>query len=442
MTATHAHVAPDHEASTVPRMPVGLPHEIAADHVDTEVRARFLTPDDADWTNDGAATWTSGHVSGLTYSHTSGSDQLVLHNRGAHDLGVLSTPELPGTDGTVFTHLPGGTSVDLPVAESHILQTARVGDRPVLVGQIVAGRDPESAEPLFMLDGPAPDEVDWAVLDPDDVYWKPGDVDFGAPTAPQFVFADPFAHGVHHTRIDGEVALHNHGDSEVAVLTVGADGPLDLVVARPGESVPIPPGDAVCYVQAPRTDCSPTLLGVMWLRSGELMPSVLPIPSRRDHLDYHYLTPWSADWDCGYPQQIHLDAEASGVTYQYRTGADRMTIRNTGDEPIAVIYNRAGERVVAEVAAGTRMTFPVCADADTGQVFSVVGERVDSRPGRSASFASSGAVIPGTSGTPGTATNFGSVVIMLGTVVYSAVPKKNLYLAWSDRRRWLRRAAG
>ncbi|AZG45725.1 hypothetical protein [Gordonia insulae] len=439
MTTTHAQVASDHDAVIMHSVPVGTSHERAA-HVDEHVRARFLTPDDADWTNDGAATWTAGHISGLTYSHLAGSDHLVLHNRGSRDLGVLSTPELPGTDGTEFTHLPAGSSMDLPAAEFHILQAERSEGRPVLVGQIVEGRDPQTDEPQFMLDGPGPGEVDWSDRDPDDLFWKPGDIDFGVPVAPSFVFADPMAHGVHHTRIDGEVAVHNRGDGPIAVLTVGADGPLDLVVADPGESVPVPPGDAVCYVQAPRTDDSPTLLGVMWFSAGESMPTVLPVPTRRDHLDHHYLTPWSADWDCGYPDQIHLDAEAAGVTYQYRAGAETMTIRNTGDDAIAVLYNREHERAVAEVAPHSRMTFPVCADADTGQVFSVVGERVDSLPGRSATFSTSGAVIPGTSGKPGTATNYGSVVIMLGTVVYSAIPKKNLYLAWSDRRRWLRKS--
>lgn len=442
MTTTHAHVVSADDSLLAAPAPVrelpSIDRHLSGGRADDRIRGRFLTPDDVDWTNDGAATWMPGHVTGVTYSHSAGSRRVILHNRGHRDLGVLSTPELPGTDGTRFTHVPLGDSVELPAAEFHILQTERVGGRPVCVGQISAATDPYGDEPRFVLDGPGPDEVRWADRDPKGLFWKPGDVDFGVPTSPSFVFADPMAAGVHHTRVDGEVAIHNRGAGPVGVLTVGASGPLDLVIARPGESVPVPPGDSVCYVQAPRTDGSPTLLGVMWFAGGELMPSVLPVPGRREYLDHHFLTPWSADWDCGYPQQIHLDAEASGVTYQYRTGAETMTIRNTGDESVAVLFNRGEERAVAEIGPRTAMTFPVRADADTGQVFSVVGERVDSRPGRSASFATSGAVIPGTSGKPGTATNYGSVVIMLGTVVYSAIPKKNLYLAWSDRR-WLRR---
>ncbi|MDY6810187.1 MAG: hypothetical protein SW127_14395, partial [Actinomycetota bacterium] len=320
-----------------------------------------------------------------------------------------------------------------PAPDSHVLQTARIDGRPVLVGQILEGRDAHTGEPQMLLDGPNPGEVDWDQRDPDARFWRPGDVDFGVPTSPSFVFLDPLEHGVHHTRIDSEVTIHNRSDGPVAVLTVGAEGPLDLVVAESGESVPVPPGDQVCYVQAPRTDGSPTILGVMWFAGGQLMPSSLPIPDRRDHLDRHYLTPWSADWDCGYPQQNHLDAEADGVTYQYRAGAEALTIRNTGEESIAVIYNLGSDRAVAEIAPRGKRTFPVRSDADTGQVFSVVGVRRGGTPGRAASVDSAGGLVPGTSGRPGTPTNYGSVVVMLGTVVYSAIPKKNLYLAWSDR---------
>ncbi|GAB88425.1 hypothetical protein GORHZ_021_00020 [Gordonia rhizosphera NBRC 16068] len=410
-------------------------HLDSAASIDHRIAERFLTPDDAEWTNDGATGWLPGHVSGLSYSLAPGSGRLVLHNRGARDLGVLSTPHLPGTDDTAFTHVPTGGSADLPDAEFHILQTARRDGRPVLVGQITVA---DGAEPQFVLDGPVPGEVDWGSLDPQGEFWKPGDVDFGTPGGPSFVFADPMAHGVHQTRVDGEIAIHNRGDERIAVLTLAADGPRDLVIAEPGESVPLAPGDAVSYIQAARTDSCPTILGVLWFVGGEQKPTPLPVPSRRDHLDHHYLTPWSADWDSGYSDQIHLDAEVSGVTYQYRAGADTVTIRNTGDDPIAVVYTRDDERVVAEIGPRTRRTLPVRADASTGQVFSVVGRRVDSEPGRAAVY-SAGRLIPGTSGKPGTATNYGSVVIMLGVVVYSAIPKKNLYLAWSDRRRRLRR---
>ncbi|MFW0785540.1 hypothetical protein AAFP35_13575 [Gordonia sp. CPCC 206044] len=437
MTVTHARPASDDDTSNLPRMPLALTHREIDDPVDHGVRERFLTADDPEWTNDGAADWLSGHVSGLTYSRTPGSGHLVLHNRGARDLAVLST-KTRDTEDAEFTHVPAGGDVDLPDADFHIVQSERIGHRPVLVGQIVDDA-PDHGEPRFLLDGPCAGEIDWTTVDPDDRFWTPGDVDFGTESGPSFVFVDPLSRGVHHTVVDGEVAIHNRGDEEIAVLTVGADGPLDFVVAGPGESVPIAPGDSVCYVQARRTDSCPTLLGVMWFASGRSMPSAVPIPSRRTYLDHNYLTPWSADWDCGYPEQIHLDAEEAGVTYQYRAGAQTLTIRNTGDEPIAVLYNGTADRAVAEVAPRGRMAFPVRADAPTGQVFSIVGRRVDSVPGHAATVDSSGSLDPGTIGTPGTATNFGSVVIMLGTVVYSAVPKKNLYLAWSDRRRWRRR---
>ncbi|MCX2963469.1 hypothetical protein ACIGKQ_02980 [Gordonia sp. NPDC062954] len=431
MTTTHAHVV------SVLDEPIAQgPRASAAEldgRVDEHVRARFLTPDDADWTNDGAANWVAGHVSGLAYSHAPGADHLVLHNRGDSELGVLSVPERPGTSDNVFTHLPAGSSVALPSADSHVLQSARIDRRPVLVGQILEGRDAHTGEPQMILDGPEVGEVDWDQRDPDGIFWRPGDVDFGVPTSPSFVFVDPLTHGVHHTRIDSEVTIHNRSDGPVAVLTVGADGPLDLLVAEPGESVPVPPGDQVCYVQAPRTDGSPTILGVMWLAGGVLMPSALPVPDRRDHLARNFLTPWSADWECGYNQQDHLDAEADGVTYQYRTGAETLTIRNTGDESIAVIYNLGSDRAVAEIAPRGRRVFPVRSDADTGQVFSVVGTRRGGTAGRAASVDSAGGFVPGASGRPGTPTNYGSVVVMLGTVVYSAIPKKNLYLAWSDR---------
>ncbi|MGV9713911.1 hypothetical protein ACWDTI_25000 [Gordonia sp. NPDC003424] len=438
---TQAHATAAHGTTITPHIPrwTGAVAEIVAVPVDDDVRARFLTPDDHDWTNDGAATWIAGHVCGLTYSTAPITGRLVLHNRGARDLAVLSTPHLPGTVGTVLNYLPAGDSVELPTAESHILQAERVGGRPVLVGQIIVG-DGMHDEPQFLIDGPGMGEIDWETIDSEGHYWTPRDPDFGSPRSPAFRFDDPLAHGVHHARVAGSVVVHNHGGGPVAMVSVGSDGPLDFVVAEPGESIPVPPGDAVHYLQVPRRDGDPTLVGVLWSRGGQLMPSSLPVPGRRQYLDSRYLTPWSTDWDCGYPQQIHLDPELAGVTFQYRTGADSMTIRNSGSEPVAVVYQIGTDREVAEIVPHSRVTLPVRADADTGQVFSLVGRRVDGHPAQGPGISSSGAVIPGRPAVLGTATNYGSVVVMLGTVVYSAIPRKNLYLAWSNRRQWLRRA--
>ncbi|MFW0796635.1 hypothetical protein AAFP30_22715 [Gordonia sp. CPCC 205515] len=433
---THAHAATAHDSMLTPVVPrwTGPTIDSAAEPLDAQILARFLSPDDHDWTNDGAATWIAGHVSGLTYSIDGPTKRLVLHNRGAADLAVLSTPRMTGTDGSVFTYLPTATSVMLPTAQSHILQSERRDGRPVLVGQILDGDLPQ-----FLLDGPDVGDLDWDDIDSDGVYWTPGDHDFGSRIAPEFRFVDPLTHGVHYSHVAGETVIHNHGDSPIAMATVTAAGPADFLIAEPGESIPVPAGDAVHYLQLPRTDGDPTLLGVLWCAGGEVMPSALPVPSRRDYLDNRYLTPWSVDWDCGYAQQVHLDPELAGVTYQYRTGADTMTIRNSGYEPIAVVYQRGAEHQVEEIAPYSRVTLPVCASADTGQVYSLVGRRVDGQPGRGAGITSSGMLLPGTPARAGTATNYGSVVVMLGTVVYSAIPRKNLYLAWSDRRKWLRR---
>lgn len=432
---THAHATSAHDSTlTTHVLRWTGSTDTGAEPIDDSILARFLTPDDHDWTNDGAATWVAGHVSGLTYSVDGPTKRLVLHNHGAHDLAILSTPQLTSTDGSAFTYLPTATSAMLPAAQSHILQAERRDGLPILVGQIL-----DDDVPQFLLDGPDVGDLDWASVDPDQRYWTPGDPDFGSTVPPLFRFVDPLTHGVHYTHAAGETVIHNQGDSPIAMATVIADGPVDFVVADPGESIPVPAGDAVHYVQIPRVDGDPTLLGVLWCVGGEVMPSALPIPSQRDHLDNRYLTPWSADWDCGYAQQIHLDPELAGVTFQYRTGADTMTIRNSGCEPVAVIYQRGTQHEVEEIAPYSRVTLPVRADADTGQVFSLVGRRVDGQPGRGAGLTSSGTVIPGLSARPGTATNYGSVVVMLGTVVYNAIPRKNLYLAWSDRRKWLHR---
>ncbi|MDJ0454492.1 MULTISPECIES: hypothetical protein [Gordonia] len=65
----------------------------------------------------------------------------------------------------------------------------------------------------------------------------------------------------------------------------------------------------------------------------------------------------------------------------------------------------------------------------------MVGLRLDGSPGRAPYVSASGTVHPGWAGRPGAATAYGSVVIMVGSLMYSALPKRNLYLAFSDLRR-------
>ncbi|GAC68402.1 hypothetical protein [Gordonia soli] len=400
------------------------------------VDTRFLTPQSPRWTNDGTADWLPGRVAGLTYTEVPGTARLVLHNGGPVDVGVLSTPRLPRTDGTELTVIAAGASESLPAAGYHILQREMVDGHPVLVGQIWQDED----GPVMTVDGPVSGEIDIAAIDSANRFWTPGDADFGGPEMPDLEFRDPFAAGLYVTADGGEVAVHNRGDQQIAVLTIGSDGPRDLLLIAPEDTAPLPAGDLVAYVQGERLDGVPVLYGVLWIAGGRMMPSVLPLPGRREFLDYRYLTPWSSDWDCGYPDQLHLDAELDEVTYQYRAGAESITVRNDGHMWIAVLHNSGDDRRITEVAPGGRASFPVSPDADRGQVFSMVGERVDSTPGRTARIDADGEVAPGSPGRPGTPTNYGSVVIMLGAVVYSAIPKKNLYLAWSDRRRrWARR---
>lgn len=398
-----------------------------------DLAERFLTPDDNQWTNDGAGNWITGHVDGLTYTRIPGTRRLALHNHSRRDIAVLSMPRRSGTAGTVFTYLPGGSSEMLPDATFHLLQSDRLDGRPVMIGQIAMIGN----EPAFILDGPEPGDVDWSRVDPDDVFWKPGDADFGTSEPPAFTFAEPLGHSVFYTVSSGEVAVHNRGDDRIAVLTIGAAGPLDLVEVDAGDSAPIPAGDVVCYVQAPRTDGEPTLLGVLWIEGGVVMPSALPLPTHRDFLENRYLTPSSPDSESPYAQQIYLDARQENISYQFRAGASTITIRNGSSSWIAVSHLLDGEPQMTEVMPGTAVVLPVRADADRGQVYSVVGARVDGRPGRPVSIAADGSLRPGRRPEAGIATNYGSVVIMLGSVVYSALPKKNLYLAWSDR--WRRR---
>ena len=398
-----------------------------------DLSKRFLTPDDRSWTDDGAGTWVIGHATGLTYAWVPGTRRIALRNQGRSDVAVLSMPRLTGTAGSSFTYLPSGSSEVLPDAEFHLLQSDRVDGRPVMIGQIAMN----DGQPEFVLDGPDSGELDWSEVDPRGDYWKPGDADFATSTAPEFVFLEPLGRSVFHTVTNGEVAVHNRGDGPIAVLTIGTHGPLDMVEVGPGESAPVPAGDAVCYVQASRVDGAPALLGALWICGGVVMPSELPLPTQRDFLDFRYLTPSSPDNDSPYVQQIYLDAREENISYQFRSGASTMTVRNGSSSWIAVSHHVDGEPRLTEVMPGTAVALPVDANADRGQVFSVVGERVEAREGRPVSVAADGTLRPGRRPERGIPTNYGSVVIMLGSVVYSALPKKNLYLAWSDR--WRRR---
>ena len=121
------------------------------------VRRRYLTADDPEWTNDGPTNWIIGRVERLGYSRfgAAGSmiGHLVLHNGGDDDLAVLSTPDVSGTGGALFTFLPSGASRILPDTEFHIVQGERCDGRPVLVGEIV---DDAPGGPQFFFDGPSP----------------------------------------------------------------------------------------------------------------------------------------------------------------------------------------------------------------------------------------------------------------------------------------------
>lgn len=277
--------------------------------------------------------------------------------------------------------------------------------------------------------------ADFEDIDPGGRYWRPGHADFGSRRTPDFTFGDPHAAGIFHSVDDGAATIHNRGDEVVALLTLGTEVPLGLEILAPGTSAQLPAVDLLCYVQGARVHGSPRMFGVVWMSDGRSMPSTLPVPTRREFLDQHYLTPWSADWNGGYTHQDHRDADADGLSFQYRTGGSSITMRNTGTEWMAVLHKDGHTRSVTELAPGSQVSFPVSVTANTGQVFSVVGRREGGSPGRAPYRSASGTIHPGWPGRPGTATHYGSVVIMLGTVVYSALPKRNLYLAWSDRRR-------
>ncbi|WP_223204915.1 hypothetical protein [Gordonia jinghuaiqii] len=266
-------------------------------------------------------------------------------------------------------------------------------------------------------------------------YWAPGDPDFGAAVPPRFGFADPHAAGLFHGT-DDRVRLTNRGASVAAATTLRTDGSAELHVLEPGTVLVLPDEDSLTYVQAPRAaDGRPVLYGAIWVSSGRVMPVTVPIPTRREFLDQRYLTPWSSDWNGGFADRQLRDAAADGVSFQYRTGGSTFTVHNAGSRWIAVVHRSGTEYSVAECGPGERADFEVSPHAARTEVFSVVGQRVGGSPGRGPYMSASGTVHPGWAGRPGTATAYGSVVVMLGSLVYNALPKRNLYLAFSRRRR-------
>ncbi|MGW0039183.1 hypothetical protein [Gordonia sp. NPDC003376] len=243
---------------TVITTEIGAPRRVAD---------RFLTPGDPEWTEDGAATWLTGQAGGLTYTCTPGraDSHLTLHNRGGSDLAVLSLPGFTGTTDTRFTPLPSGASAALPDSEFHILQGERRDGRPVLVGQIVDDpirtRPNHTREvPIVLVHPPRPQDVDWSTMPGSDEFWTPG-------TAPRPGRGDrtprPAEVGVHYTDLGGTVVVHNDGSARIAVLMTAIGGAFDLVVARPGECIPIPPGPGLHYVQVARHHRRPVVVDVV-----------------------------------------------------------------------------------------------------------------------------------------------------------------------------------
>ncbi|WLP89489.1 hypothetical protein [Gordonia sp. NB41Y] len=238
---------------TVITTEIGAPRRVAD---------RFLTPGDPEWTDDGAATWLTGHAGGLTYTCTPGraDSRLTLHNRGCGDLAVLSLPGFTGTTGTRFTHLPSGSSAALPDSEFHILQGERLDGRPVLVGQIVDDPVRADEDPIVLVHPPRPEAVDWSQMPGADEFWTPGTAPRPGRDDHRLCLADV---GVHYTDVGGMVVVHNDGCARVAVLMTGIGGAFDLVVARPGERIPIPPGPGLHYVQAARHRRRPVVVDVL-----------------------------------------------------------------------------------------------------------------------------------------------------------------------------------
>lgn len=213
-------------------------------------RHGFLKPDDTDWTDDGAGNWVVGHVGGLTYSMSpAGShSHVTLHNRGQSDLAVLSLPGFTGTAHTAFTLLPRGGRAVLPDNEFHLIEAERRDGCPVLVGQIV-----DDGQPSILLHPRQPRDVDWSHMVGADEFWTPATSPAsgrrGIGDYPASTTGDAYPIEVHSTPATGMTVVHNRGHRRMAVLMTGVGGAYDLVVAWPGESVPIPPGPGIHYVQ-------------------------------------------------------------------------------------------------------------------------------------------------------------------------------------------------
>ncbi|MFE0751212.1 hypothetical protein [Gordonia sp. NPDC058843] len=274
-------------------------------------------------------------------------------------------------------------------------------------------------------------------------YWGPTDPDFGAAVPPRFAFADPHAAGLFHavgsSAVDGvddsRITLHNRGAQEVAAVIIRVDGASHVEIMPAGSEVVLPESDSLTYVQAPRTgDGRPVLFGAVWVRDGRVVPVTMPIPTLREFLDQRYLTPWSAEWNGGVSGRQVLDAAADGVSYQYRTGGASFIVRNSGRDWVGVVHRSGTDLTFVECPPGDRVVFELSPHSARAEVFSVVGRRVGGTSGRGPYMSPSGTVHPGWSGRPGEATAYGSVVVMLGSPVYSALPRRNLYMAFSDRR--------
>ncbi|MEY1674050.1 hypothetical protein AB4Z55_07690 [Gordonia sp. ABKF26] len=271
-------------------------------------------------------------------------------------------------------------------------------------------------------------------------YWGPGDPDFGTAVAPRFEFADPHAAGLFHAKgrsgdFGERVTIGNRGERDAAVVVLLADGRTYLDILIPGSEAPLPEGDSLTYVQAPRTaDGRPVLYGAVWVRDGRVMPVTLPIPTRHEFLDHLYLTPWSPEWNGGVSGRQILDAAAAGISYQYRTGGSTFLVRNSGRDWIGVVHRSGADLTFVECPPGGRVGFDLSPHSARAEVFSVVGRRIGGTAGHGPYMSRSGTVHPGWAGRPGEATAYGSVVVMLGSPVYSALPKRNLYMAFSDRR--------
>ncbi|QUD83639.1 hypothetical protein J8M97_02895 [Gordonia polyisoprenivorans] len=238
--------------------------------------SRFLTPGDRDWNDDGAGTWIAGYAGGLTYTLTADSvdSRLTLHNRGRTDLAVLSIPGFTAMSGARLTPLSAGSSATLPDNEFHVLQAERRGGRPVIVGQIV-----DDGEPAFLIHPPRPDEVDWLRMPGADEFWTPyspapsagpgqsgGASRSAAEPHSATGFHDATDAGVCCESVAGMAVVHNRGPRRIAVLMTGLGGAFDLVVALPGESIPIPPGPGIHYVHAARDSGRPVVVDVIHVR--------------------------------------------------------------------------------------------------------------------------------------------------------------------------------